>query len=351
MSINLITKYGPKLDKGFERRSLTAGKASKNFTWDGAEGIKILHTLPTPLHDYTASGSDRFGPTTDVQDAVQYMKITQKKSYSVVIDKVHNSMQDNLKKAAEYMRQQDMDEYIPFIDNYNLTQWAKNAGRYVIAPSDAAAKIVESLVAVDVQMNNDRVPKNQRWAYIGETMLSMVSLSEYWRGCDGIVNKVLMNGHVGNFRSLHLIAVPDDDMPQNVYVLATYKGSVYAPTTLSVARILREAKGYSGPVMEALRVFDAFVDYPKCNGVCALLAPSKQETAPTVSTAGQITVASGKTVKYTTDGTDPRYSDSASTITSTTTPTHAAGDTIKAVVLASGADKYQSAVTSVVTAS
>lgn len=351
--INLVTKYGTQLDEGFARRSYTAGKASRRFSWDGAEGIKILHTLPTQLTDYNnTASSNRFGTPTNVQDAVQYMKIRKKRSYSAVIDKTHNSMQMYLKKAAKYMKQQDMDVYIPEIDQYNLKQWAENAGQDVTASSaPTASTIVAFLTSMETKLRNKLVPKRQCWTYIGESMYTLIRLADEWQGCDSLVNKVLAQGHVGNFGMLNIIPVPDSEMPASCYALVAHQESVFAPTTLSEARILREAPGISGALLEALRVYDAFVDWCKADGVCALIASSAKESAPTVSVAGQITVGSGKTVKYTLDGTDPRYSDSAVTITSTATPTHTAGDVIKAVVLGTSGTSYRSDVTTTVTTS
>lgn len=352
MAINLITKYGSTLDKGFGAKSLTAGKASTRYTWDGAQGIKVLHTLPAPLNDYNQSASsNRFGTPTDVQDALQYMKIRKMKSYSNIIDATHNSMQDMLKSAGAWMKQQDEEVVIPYVDAYNLNEWAHNAGQNVSVASVSKTTIIEALLDMEVALNNKRVPKNMRWTYVPETSMKYIRLASEWNGCDGLVTKVLANGHVGNFSTLQLVPVPDADMPANCYALAARQGSVFAPTKLSIARIHRTPQGYAGHLMEALRVFDAFVDYAQCDGVVALIKSSEKETAPTVSVAGQITVASGKTVKYTLDGTDPRYSDSAVTITSTATPTHTAGDTIKAIVCGSSAGSYQSDITTTVTTS
>ena len=352
MAINLLTRYAGTMDKGFGAKSLTAGKASTRFTWDGAEGIKVLHTLPAALNDYNnRASSNRFGTPTNVQDAIQYMKITQKKSYSNVIDITDNSMQGMMKSAGAWMKQQDEEVVIPYVDKYNLTQWSHNAVHYVKIYSVTKSNIIEALLDMEVAMNNKRVPKNQRWTYVPESSMKFIRLADEWDGCDGIVHKILANGHVGNFGTLQLVPIPDGDMPANCYALGARKDSVFAPTKLAIARIHKSAPGYAGALLEALRVFDAFVSYSQCNGVVALVKTSEVETAPTVSVAGQITVGSGKKVAYTLDGTDPRYSDSAVTITSTATPTHTAGDTIKAVVLGSSAGSYQSDITTTVTTS
>lgn len=352
MAINLITKYGSTLDKGFGAQSLTAGKTSTRFKWDGAEGIKILSMQPEPLTDYNnRASSNRFGTPSDVQDDVQYMKITQMKSYSKVIDATDNSMQGMLKKAGEFMRMEDEEVVAPFVDQYNLNKWAHAAGIVLTIPAaPTKSTIIEALADMEVAMNNARVPKNQRWTYVPESQMKNVRLAPEWSGCDGLVTKILGNGHVGNFGTLQLVSMPDSDMPADCYALAARKESVFAPTKLSIARIHRVPQGVAGALMEALRVFDAFVSMKQCKGVVALVKASAKETAPTVSLAGQITVAQNKKVAYTVDGSDPRYSDSAVAITATATPTHTAGMTVNAVTLGSNGS-YTSDVTSVKTTS
>lgn len=351
MPVNLVTKYGNKLDKGFERRSLVADKCSTRFDWIGGEAIKLLHMLPSALNNFNRSASaNRFGTPANVQDGVQTMLLTQDKSYTGTIDRGDNSQQYMLKKAGEWIKLQDSEVVIPTYDAYAIGQFIMNAGKInTISAAPSASTIIEALIDMENHMNNNGVPQDQRWVYVGWTNMKYIRLADEWQGCDSIVNKILANGHVGNFGSLHICPVPDKYFPSNAYAVATRKESVFAPTTLLTARILEQVQGFDGPVIEGRRIYDAFVSWPQSDGVVALVKTSEKLTAPTISVAGQITVGTGETVKYTKDGSDPRYSATAVAITSTATPTHTAGDVIKGVTYKSG--KFPSDITSTTTTS
>ena len=95
----------------------------------------------------------------------------------------------------------------------------------------------------------------------------------------------------------------------------------------------------SGALIEGRHYYDAYVLGAKCGGVYALVAAGMVSAAPTVS-GGRIT-GSGS-IRYTLDGSDPRYSDSAKDYVAGTSLTAETGCKIRAVMTESG--KYPSAV-------
>ena len=350
--INLITKYGKKLDKGFSNRSVVGGKSSTRFEWTGAKTIRVLHMLTNPLVDFNRTGNgNRYGTPKNIQDGVQEFTVRYDKAYSGTIDRGDNTQQGMLKRIGEWNKLQETEVVIPWFDTMTLDEWSHGAGQIITTSSaPTASTIIGLMLDMEVAMNNKHVPKDQRWTYVPETYMKYLRLADEFRYCDRIMNKQLSQGHMGYLGSLLLNPVPDDMLPTDCYALVARKDSVFAPTQLVEANVYPRTQGYSGPVSEFRRIGDAFVDWPQSNGVVALVKSSEQETAPTVSVAGQITVGSGKKVKYTLDGTDPRYSITAVQITSTATPTHTAGDTIKAVVLGESG-KFTSAITTTVTTS
>ena len=78
----------------------------------------------------------------------------------------------------------------------------------------------------------------------------------------------------------------------------------------------------------------------KCGGVYALVATGSISAAPTIS-EGKIT-ATGTTIRYTLDGSDPRYSDSAKDYVAETVLTADEGCQIRAYAIEEG--KYPSPV-------
>ena len=91
-------------------------------------------------------------------------------------------------------------------------------------------------------------------------------------------------------------------------------------------------QGYSGPVVQGVTYYDAFVLGAKGDGVAVCGKSSAVLAAPEMaisSHAVSITAVSGVTFKYTVDGTNPRYSTTAQVYSSAVTLT--AGQTMRAI--------------------
>ncbi|MBP1557010.1 MAG: hypothetical protein J6A76_03760, partial [Oscillospiraceae bacterium] len=77
--------------------------------------------------------------------------------------------------------------------------------------------------------------------------------------------------------------------------------------------------GISGSLLEGRFLYDAFVKNHKSGGVYAAVASGSKQADPTISVSGGVatfTSEGAEEIKYTLDGTDPRYSKSAKTVQS-----------------------------------
>lgn len=80
------------------------------------------------------------------------------------------------------------------------------------------------------------------------------------------------------------------------------------PYKIADAKVHEDPVGVSGALIEGRHYYDAYVLGAKCGGVYALVETGSISAAPSVS-GGKITGTG--TIRYTLDGSDPRYSDSA----------------------------------------
>ena len=97
--------------------------------------------------------------------------------------------------------------------------------------------------------------------------------------------------------------------------------------------------GLDGSLLEGRNYFDAFVLGAKADGVYALVANGKVCAVPTVTKGNSTTeiasTTTGAEIKYTLDGSDPRYSATAKVYTAAIT-NPAAGVVIKAYAYKTG---------------
>lgn len=352
MAINLLSKYLPKMQERFQQKSFTAGKAASDYDFVGVKTIRILSMVSNEPVDFNRTGSgNRFGEVSNIQDTMQEMTLTMDKAFTGTIDRGDNSQQGFLKKASQWLKLQQDERMIPMVDKYNLNAWAKNAG-IVIDAGAAISKsnIVDKLLDLEVAMDDAGVTPNNRYCYVSNATFKMFRMAAEFVGTEKGANMILQ-GYKGDLGTLKIISVPASYLPADCVALVATQQCVLAPTTLTTARILETVQGFDGPVIEGRRIFDAFVKGEISDGVVTLAANGKKTAALTISTAGAITVPSSGVdyILYTTDGTNPLYSTTAVRATATVTPSHAAGDTIKAVAFGTG--KFHSDVVSVVTAS
>ena len=130
-----------------------------------------------------------------------------------------------------------------------------------------------------------------------------------------------------------VVKVPSSYMPEGAYFLIYHKNSVLVPYKIRDAKIHSDPPGISGALLEGRTNFDAFVIGARADGVYAAVnAENVTETPKITISGGKATVTSatdGAKILYTTDGSDPRYSDTAQTYSAAVTL--GAGETIKAV--------------------
>ena len=138
---------------------------------------------------------------------------------------------------------------------------------------------------------------------------------------------------------MNVVRVPKSYLPEGVYFLVAHKDAVLMPYKIADAKVHEDPVGVSGALIEGRHYYDAYVLGAKCGGVYALVATGLVSAKPVIS-GGKIT-GSGS-IRYTLDGSDPRYSDSAKDYTANTVLTAESGCKIRAYMTETG--KFPSAV-------
>lgn len=320
--INLMEKYSAKLPKIWGHNSFIEGAVNEGYSWDGVKGIIITDIISQPLNDYQRSGTSRYGAPKDVQDWRQSLQLRHDKSYAMVIDRGDNSEQQMLKSSGKVTKKQTKEQVNPLRDKNAFSEWAKHAG-HVIELSEAMSKanIVENLLEAEVYMNNKAVPMDDRRLYIKNTYHKMLRLSTEFNNCDNLKDRLVFKNKLGDLSTFTVIGVPDSWLPANVEYLAVYKESVFAPRKIQELHLHKDPPGISGHLLEARYIFDAFVFGALANGCVIGVTKGSKTVKPAASgdTTDGVTLTSTTAdaiIRYTVDGSDPRYSDSAKIYTS-----------------------------------
>lgn len=348
-TIHFPEKFKQSLMEGFAKASETDSLFSHELDMEFS-GVKTVHVTSVKtedLQDYDRSknigSGSRYGVTKEVGDEIQTFTMTQDKSLSLSIDKGNNKEQFNMKKAGTVMKAERDERIVPAVDTYRLGKWAKEAGIHKeLTSAPTKSTIVTQIVEVHNDMLEAGVP-DQITLCIARSYVPMLKLSSEWTALDSLGGKTLPKGTIGEFDGMAVKPMTTKRMPANVPFMLIYKGAAIAPMKINDFKGHVDPPGLSGDLIEFRMIHDAFVLGKKAAGVAVAVLPGYVAATPTIKVEGgsaAVTVSSGATAYYTTDGSDPRYSTEAKAYTGAVTL--ADGETIRVYAAKDGL--YNSAV-------
>lgn len=288
MAINLADKYSKKIVDKFYTDSVILGKTSKEYDWDGVSSIKVWTITTVDPVDYNRAtvvpGASRYGTTTEVQDTIQTMAVTQDKAVSLSVDKGNNTQQMLIKNAGTVMARELREKFVPMFDKYALARWS---GLMTTAPSWASLigsgvdaslaknNIVDAISAGVTAIRNEGADINDAFCYIGETNYAKLLLSNEFLAVDKLAERDLEKGVMGKVRGVQIVPVPDSylsattntNLTKDVNFIIVKKSVVLTPTQIKDAKVHQDPPGLSGALLEVRWLYDAFVLDTKAKGI------------------------------------------------------------------------------------
>lgn len=327
-TVNLGQKDLANIKQQFTIGSLLQGRLENDLDFIGARMVRVFTINTVPLNDYNRkASSNRYGEPTEVGDTVQELPMTQDKGYTAIIDKGNNKDQV-INKAGKFLRVQTDEEVIPMKDRYGFSRLANLAGTIVGAAAITKDNVIARMNAARTAFTNGRVPSKGRTWFVRPSVYSAMFECQPFTSLDKLGSKALASGHVGNLFGSPVVEVPDDLLPPFVNFLYVHKSAGASPAKIEDAKLHMDPPGISGHQFDFRLYWDTFVFGGKSKGIYVDVQTGSGGgtvlAAPTIAANGAITGASGSSFKYTTDGTDPRYSSTAVVGASPTVP---AGET------------------------
>ena len=342
MAINLAAKYSNKIAEAYVKESIFKGHLNNQYEFAGVKSVKIYTPTTIALTDYNRSASsNRYGTPTEMQDTLQEMILRKDRSFSLTVDKGNNEDQMGIKPAAQMLALQLKERAVPEYDLYCATELALHAGKS-IASGTAISKsnVVDRISDGTVWLDDAEVPGDNRTLYVTATVYKYLRLSDEFQKSEPLITKSLSKGEVGTFDGMTVIKVPKNRIPAGVNFIIVHRDAVTAPIKLSETKLHQDPPGINGNLIEGRQYYDCFIIGARANGVYVDVNSGtlSKVATPTQSSNVVSTTTSGAYIKYTLDGTDPRFSASAIVVTAATTTTAvgSAGDTVKAYAYKAG---------------
>lgn len=315
-SINLASKYETKLDERYRVGSYTDKWCGTNFNWEGVNSIKVWTILAGDLNDYDPSATaNRFGTPSEVDDELNTYTLMKKRSFTKTFDVTNVQDQLFVKKANSYLKQMWDERYIPEIDKYRLSVWANGAGLGRVNEERLTSEnVVKAILTAHAEMDDADVPAENRVTFIRSDIAMECKLASELANNQNWTDKTIVKGKIAEINGSPVVSVSKSRMPEGVEFMIKYKQASADPMKLRMLRANDSAPGYAGTLMEGLCRYDSFVLAQKADGIY-VYAEDGVCDAPAITASGNsvsiTSGTSGATIKYTTDGTNPKTSETA----------------------------------------
>lgn len=342
MAIYLHEKFAPKIAEAFARESFADGRLSNQYSFSGARTVKISTPVTVPLNDYVRQGASRYGVPGEMQDTIQELTLSQDRSFTMTIDKGNHLDQNGTKAAARMLALEIKEQVVPEKDRYTFRRLAEQAGHIVgnsapLTRNNVCERISEGTRVLD----ESEVPSDGRTLFVTPAVYKLLRLSDEFIKTEQLAQRSLTRGLVGEYDNMQVVKVVSSRFPANVNFLIVHRSAATAPSKIADTKLHTDPPGLSGNLLEGRFYYGCFVIGARAGGIYAEIDTGDGKgavlAAPAVTEAGAITVAAGTTVKYTLDGSDPRYSANATVITASASGIGAAGDRLRAYAFKDGA--------------
>ncbi len=303
MAINLATKYSGAIDEVISRESLTDRAINSDFDFVGAQTVKVYSFGTVPMNDYKASGENRYGTPSELEDSTQEMTMGKKRSFTFTIDKTYAvDSPEGVRDAGKALSRQLRGAVVPELDAYRLSVIAKNAAS-VSYDEITKENAYSVFLNANAEISDKEMPLDGRIAYISSKFYALIKQDETFVKASEIAQNMLISGQVGSLDGVALILTPSKRLPGGASFIITHPIACTSPVKLADYKIHQDPPGLAGHLVEGLIYYDAFVLNNKKNAIAVNFGHALTLTATmTASESGKgiLTVqnASGGTLCF-----------------------------------------------------
>lgn len=330
---NLAGKFNGSFEMQWLAKSFVKPHTNGSLNFDGVDMVEVYVPTAVPYNEFNReAAANRYGDPKNITPNLHRYRMLQDMAYTGIIELGSAKSRPLGTATGEWVKFQNESVVIPYEDKYALKKFALNGTIKEQAAALTGDTALQALENVRREFVNKRVPTENRVIWASPEFVGLIAQSKQFTEIEKLTVDAVRKGELGQCKTFRIIEVPEDIMPANCHFIAAHKSALVQADKLNELKIHTNPQGYSGPLIEARNLFDAFVIGSLAKGVYALVDSGKKQACSVkiASHTATITADGASDIKYTLDGSDPRFSSKAKSVVNGTVTTEA-GQTIRVV--------------------
>lgn len=268
MSIELITKYGAKVDETFYAESKTALLTNNDYDWTGAHAVKVYKVSTVALNDYkrnvysTPEGEtesiSRYGQLRDLSATTEELLLRKDRSFIFNVDKLDQDETGNALSAETALARQVREVVIPEVDSYTYGVMTANAGHKPTAIKLDETNIYKEILKGSKALDDAKVPDTERVLLVSSDVYVSLKLAKQFDNTD-VGAEMRLLGVVGVIDGMNVIKAPSSVLPENFGFMIAHPCATVNPKKLEDYSVHSDTPLASGDIVTGRVVYDTFV--------------------------------------------------------------------------------------------
>ena len=252
-TINYAEKYSQVVDERFALTSLTAGMSNNEYDWIGVETVNVYSIPTAPMNNYTLTGSSRYGVPSELENAIQELKVTQDRSFTFTIDRKSHDDTMMVMEAGRALDRQLREICIPEIDTYRIAAYVAGCkSAHVHNSANVSASNAYSLfLAAQEDLDNAKVPQGGRFALVTPAFLNFLKQDQNFIREADMSQRITITGVVGEVDGVYIIKAPSSYFPAGIHCIVTNRMVMPSPVKLQDYKIHIDPPGINGWLVES----------------------------------------------------------------------------------------------------
>lgn len=272
MAIELATKYLPYVDEIFTQDSKKSLLTNNDFSFDGAEMVKLYKINTAEMNDYgrggAASGNwSRYGVVENLDATTETATLKRDRSFTFVIDKLDSNQTGGALAGASALARQLREVVIPEVDTYTYAVMVAGAGHKPEAIELTSDNIYDEIVKASAALDDALVPETGRVLTVTPAVYLLMKKCKDITMDTEIGNDMRIKGVIANIDGAVTIKMAAARLPEGFGFMLSHKSACCAPTQLADYKTHEDPPGISGTLVEGRIVYDAFVFENKAKAI------------------------------------------------------------------------------------